>query len=382
VAASWPISRSSALLRAALCTVLLVVLAAPAARADTKVTSLRPWAVDNTYLVRVDLDGRTAPRLEPRARVDYLKAGQWVRISCQTTGEEAYGSVVWDKVGSYYVPDHYIKTYTDGFLERAPRCDDDSPPPPPPPQRKRYVAMGDSYSSGEGAGGYMSATRYARYECHRSASAYSQWLAIDNQARIAHSVRRDFVACSGAEAPDVTTHQLPVLDGKVGVVTIGIGGNDANFGEILTRCIVNVRAPCQDFLHARFDLRAVRGRVDALYSQIRRRARQATVIVVGYPRLFTDVRRCGIGVFRAERVALNRAADQLNATIASVARRHRFRFVDPRAAFAGRGLCSDPARRWMKPYVPGEPVESFHPNADGQRALANLIAAANPDIFG
>ena len=282
--------------RAALFAALLVVLAAPAARADTKVTSLRPWAVDNTYLVRVDLDGRMPPRLEPRAIVDYLKAGQWVRISCQTTGDEAYGSAIWDKVGSYDVPDHYIKTYTDGFLERVPRCGDDSPPPPP--ERKRYVGDGRLlFGAGEGAGGYMSATPYARYECHRSASAYSQWLAIDNQARIAHSVRRDFVACSGAEAPDVTKHQLPVLDGKVGVVTIGIGGNDANFGEILTRCIVNVRAPCQDFLDARFDLRTVRGRVDALYSQIRRRARNATVIVVGYPRLFTDVRRCGIGVF-------------------------------------------------------------------------------------
>ena len=137
-------------MRAALVAAALVVLAAPAARADTKVTSLRPWAEDNTYLVRVNLDGRTAPRLEPRASIDFLKAGQWVRITCQTTGESAYGSTVWDKVGPFYVPDHYIKTYTDGFIPQAPRC---------------------------GASGRLHPGR------HRSASATSRWATPTRAAR-------------------------------------------------------------------------------------------------------------------------------------------------------------------------------------------------------
>jgi hypothetical protein len=94
-----------------------IVLAAPAAAtADVRVTSLRPWAPDNLYYVREDLDGRTQPTLEPRAVVDHLRAGQWVRIECQTPGEEAYGSAVWDRVGGLYVPDAYIRTYTTGFL--------------------------------------------------------------------------------------------------------------------------------------------------------------------------------------------------------------------------------------------------------------------------
>lgn len=101
----------------------------PAAASADRVTSPRPWKATNTYLVRQSLDGRTSPKLEPRAKVDHVRAGQWVRISCQTTGENAYGSTVWDKVGAYYVPDHYIRTFTTGFIKGAPRCKGPAPQP-------------------------------------------------------------------------------------------------------------------------------------------------------------------------------------------------------------------------------------------------------------
>jgi hypothetical protein len=102
----------------------------PAARADTPVTSLRPWAPDNTYLVETDLDGRAQPTVEPRTVVNHVRKGQWVRIECQVVGEEAYGSPLWNKVNGLYVPDYYMKTYTTGFLDGAPRCDAAPPPPP------------------------------------------------------------------------------------------------------------------------------------------------------------------------------------------------------------------------------------------------------------
>jgi hypothetical protein len=110
-----------------------LMLSAPAvASADTPVTSLRPWAADNTYLAEADLDGRAQPTVEPRTVVNHVRKGQWVRIECQTVGEEVYGSALWDKVNGLYVPDHYLKTYTTGFLDGAPRCD--AAPPPPPDQ--------------------------------------------------------------------------------------------------------------------------------------------------------------------------------------------------------------------------------------------------------
>jgi Putative metal-binding motif len=126
--------------------VIAVTLAMPpaAAGAQTRVTSLRPWAPENEYYVRENLDGRTQPTVEPRAVVDHVRAGQWVRIECQTPGEEAYGSAIWDRVNGLYVPDAYIRTYTTGFLEGAPRCDAAPPPPPAPPDQD-----GDGFFAGQ-----------------------------------------------------------------------------------------------------------------------------------------------------------------------------------------------------------------------------------------
>lgn len=113
--------------------VLAVLLAvAPAAQAK-KVTSLEPWKASNHYLVEADLDGRAVPKLKPVAKVDHLRQGQWVAIECQTTGQAAYGSKLWDKVGGLYVPDHFIKTYTDGGIPGVPSCGASDPAPAPAP---------------------------------------------------------------------------------------------------------------------------------------------------------------------------------------------------------------------------------------------------------
>lgn len=196
-----------------------------------------------------------------------------------------------------------------------------------------------------------------------------------------HATGRDFVACSGAVVQDVVNRQLSALGRDVRIVTIGVGGNDVHFSNILKGCIVNIRYGCQDFLDSLFDLDALEVRLSSLYKAIRKRARNAVVIAVGYPRLFTDRRSCPIGAFRAERVLLNQAADRLDALIAAVARKRGLRFVDPRAAFAAHGVCS--ADRWLTPYAKEEDKwnASFHPNLAGQRALASLIAARNRDLF-
>jgi hypothetical protein len=129
--------------RAAVLMCVIVSLLVPAvAHADTPVTSLRPWAADNTYLAETDLDGRSQPTVEPRTVVNHVRKGQWVRIECQTVGEEVYGSALWDKVNGLYVPDHYLKTYTDGFLTAAPRCDA-APPPPPDADADGFPASQD-----------------------------------------------------------------------------------------------------------------------------------------------------------------------------------------------------------------------------------------------
>ena len=115
---------------------ITLLLSVPALALAAHVTSAKPWAAGNEYHVEANLDGRTQAKDKPRAKVDWVKAGQWVKIQCQMKGELLAGSRIWDRVGGYFVPDHYIKTYTDGFLSGSPRCG--APPPsnpttPPPP---------------------------------------------------------------------------------------------------------------------------------------------------------------------------------------------------------------------------------------------------------
>lgn len=121
------------LLVALVATLLLLGLGTAPAQAG-KVRSLKPWAKDNRYLVKADTDGRTKPQLEPRAKVDHLRKGQWVRIACQVTGQAAYGSTLWVRVGRYFVPDQMLKTYTDGRLQGAPTC---KTPKPDKPKKKK-----------------------------------------------------------------------------------------------------------------------------------------------------------------------------------------------------------------------------------------------------
>jgi hypothetical protein len=111
---------------------ITLLLSVPSLAHAAHVTGPKPWASSNQYHVEANVDGRTQPQSEPRAKIDWVKAGQWVAIQCQVSGELAYGSRIWDKVGGYFVPDHFIKTYTDGFLSGSPRC---GVPPPESPTK-------------------------------------------------------------------------------------------------------------------------------------------------------------------------------------------------------------------------------------------------------
>jgi hypothetical protein len=116
---------------AALTIAVVSALAFASGASAKKVTSKEPWQPDNRYLVTANVDGRALPQLNPVAKVNHRHQGDWVKIECQTTGENAYGSNIWDKVGGLYVPDKYVKTYKDGLLNGAPRCSDHEPTPVP-----------------------------------------------------------------------------------------------------------------------------------------------------------------------------------------------------------------------------------------------------------
>ena len=81
-----------------------------------------------TYPVTADLDGRVTPNTgeEAIAEEDFLRKGQEVPVICQKTGDSIYGSSIWDLVSddgdTYFVPDRYIKTGTDGPAPELRTC--------------------------------------------------------------------------------------------------------------------------------------------------------------------------------------------------------------------------------------------------------------------
>jgi lysophospholipase L1-like esterase len=224
-----------------------------------------------------------------------------------------------------------------------------------------YDALGDSYASGYGVPPYSA--------CGRSAEAYAVQL-----ARLAEVRLDQLVACAGATTSTLRSRgQLRALDGRVGLVTLTIGGNDAGWASAVASCLGGTDIQCSQALEqstARVRSALPRA-LDRLYTQIAARAPRAHVLVVGYPRLFSPDRGSALLASPAEQRALNRGADLLDEVIARAAAAHGFTFVDVRKRFEGHGAnAADP---WILGPFDAAP---FHPNAAGYRAYAAAVAVA------
>ncbi|SCF41979.1 SGNH/GDSL hydrolase family protein [Micromonospora mirobrigensis] len=229
---------------------------------------------------------------------------------------------------------------------------------------ENYVALGDSYSSGVGAGSYDLST------CLRSQKSYAPlWAA-------AHSVTSfRFPACGGAVTADVLNDQVGALSSSTTLVTITIGGNDAGFADVMSGCRFGSTSSCESAVAGAkaFATSTLPARLDATYAAIRGRAPNARLVVLGYPRLF-ETGWCGLLAMSSyKRTILNQAADVLDGVIADRAAAAGGTYVDARPFFAGHGVCA--ASPWIRD-VTGV-IEAYHPNADGYRYgyLAALTAA-------
>ncbi len=234
-----------------------------------------------------------------------------------------------------------------------------APPPRASAASGAYVALGDSYSSGVGAGGASGA-------CLRSRGAYAYRL-----GRTVTSMR----ACGGATTADVLDRQLASFPADTRLVTITIGGNDAGFIDVIGSCLLGSPSSCSTRVGRaeRFVRTRLTARLRRVYDAIGDRAPDATVVVAGYPRLFARRPWCGpVGrIDDREQRRLNEAANLLARTIAAEVKRHRgFRFADVREAFNGGGVC---ARSPRIHGVTSPQVSSFHPNARGYETYARVI---------
>lgn len=231
-----------------------------------------------------------------------------------------------------------------------------------------YVALGDSYSSGVGTRSYLADGS----SCQRSVYAYPSLLAA------ARGYALTFRACSGATVADVTALQLDALGADTAYVTVSVGGNDAGFASTLSTCALpSWLSNCSAAVtKARGVITGqLPSRLATLYASIRARAPRATVVVVGYPRIFNGTDCNALTWFSAgEETKLNATADLLAATTRAAATTAGFQFVDAVPAFGGHAVCD--RTEWINGL--SAPIsESYHPNRAGQASgYLPLVGAA------
>ena len=221
-----------------------------------------------------------------------------------------------------------------------------------------YVALGDSYSSGVGAGNYISSGG----SCDRSANAYpEQWSSAHSAAGF------NSVACSGATTSDVLSSQVSALSASTTLVSITIGGNDAGFASTMETCVLESTSSCLSSVSAAesFIASTLPGRLDSTLAAIRSHAPDAKVVVLDYPELY-DLSKSSscIGLSTADRTALNQAADQLDQAISTSAAANGDTFADVRGQFAGHELCD--SSEWLHSVNIFDISSSYHPTASGQ----------------
>lgn len=253
-------------------------------------------------------------------------------------------------------------------------------------QGERYVSLGDSYTSSPLTGPLAGPPP----GCLRSVNNYPHLVAERTGAALTD------VSCSGATTQDFATPQsvtgganpaqYDALTADTRLVTVGIGGNDIGFGEIVRACVspVPVGTPCRDRYTAG-GTDQLRGRIADLgpklarvLAEVQRRSPDAQVLVVGYPAILPPT---GPGCFPAvpytpgDVAYLRGVLDTLNQRVRSEAADGEATYVDTYTPTLGHDICRAPGTKWIEGLVPTAPAAPVHPNALGAAALSRAVLA-------
>lgn len=248
-----------------------------------------------------------------------------------------------------------------------------------------YVALGDSYTAAPG----VPTTRWFN-GCWRSDGNYPSLLA----AKLGLGTVRD-ASCTGATTADLTSSkstgiapQLDAITKRTDLVTLSIGGNDeALFYTLLVRCSWWTSydphgSPCRDVAQSGGDdlladvaARTAKRLLDAV-AQIRARAPEARIVVIGYPKLFPDTTTCPdlVPLADGDYAYVNHILSLVNDGMRAAADSVGGDYVDVWTASEGHDICS--ADPWMAgQYAVPDKAQAWHPFPVEQAAVADLVAA-------
>ena len=257
---------------------------------------------------------------------------------------------------------------------------------------RQYVALGDSYVSSPLTGPLAGPPP----GCLRSTNNYPHLVAAELGAPLTD------VSCSGATSTEFanpqTTNagtnppQYGALSRSTDLVSVGIGGNDIGFSDIVTTCarrtasMPGAASPCRD-LYTSGGSDQLRRKIDQDAPVITRdlrtvRARttpRTTILLVGYPAILpsTNTNCPPVVPFTPADVGYLRGVEQyLNAMLARQAGANRARYVDTYTPSIGHDACTLPGTKWVEGLSPTAPAYPVHPNALGQAASSRAVLAA------
>ena len=299
-----------------------------------------------------------------------------------------------------------------------------------------YLALGDSYSSGEGETDdkyYLPGTNDEYEKCHISSRSYP--FVVASLQKI-DPLRVKSVACSGATTEDVIgdnpkyfgqgnrlgegsldlnpTDKLSsqiesiqlFIPGRIQqskfveeyspkVITIGIGGNDAGLMGKLRLCIgpgtCDVASTNIGKEQAAAEIKNLYGTLVKTYQELHMASPNSKIYAIGYPKIINISTECGLinGFLldKTERQFMNEGIIYLNQVIKAAATTVGIGYIETQESFSDHVLCGLSQPIAMNAIRLGDdgPIvdifsqikvignESFHPNSIGHSYIAATI---------
>ena len=309
--------------------------------------------------------------------------------------------------------------------------------------RLDYLALGDSFSSGEGETEdkyYLEGTNVEHEKCHTSTRSYPYLIANTLGIKSEHMKS---VACSGALTRDVvggersywgqdgrlnegklnfddiaksvaqSTAKDLFIPGRVPqmsfveryrpkVLTIGIGGNDVGFMDKLRACVGKGTCTWAGTTIGRektaLEIRALFDTLVATYKSLQAVSPVTKIYAVGYPKVIDPQGKCGFInsslLDSDEKRFMDEGIIYINKIIAAAAQTAGIKYLDIEDSFADKRLCGASVPSVMNAISLGDDSElseetqwfkvlgqeGFHPRPTGHALTATSILESVPNL--